>query len=83
MIDFVGSLLAVLQILGVGGVGLVAFASDTVAAISFRKALSIIACWKVNPRIETCGISAFPLFARVIAEWTSRPTTTSSLAFTR
>ena len=46
--------------------GLVAFCLDTVAGLSFGKALSIITKGKVNPLIGASGISAFPMSARVV-----------------
>lgn len=54
------------QTLMILGMGLVAFALDTVAGLSFGKALSIITGGKVNPLIGASGISAFPMSARVI-----------------
>ncbi|HOQ98046.1 MAG TPA: sodium ion-translocating decarboxylase subunit beta [Anaerolineae bacterium] len=56
------------QTLGIICMGLVAFALDTVAGLSFGKALSIITRGKVNPLIGACGISAFPMSARVISQ---------------
>lgn len=54
------------QTLMIIGMGLVAFALDTVAGLSFGKALSIITRGKINPLIGACGISAFPMSARVV-----------------
>ena len=54
------------QTLLIIGMGLVAFALDTVAGLSFGKALSIITHGKVNPLIGASGISAFPMSARVV-----------------
>jgi carboxybiotin decarboxylase len=48
------------------GMGLVAFSMDTVAGLSFGKALSFITRGKVNPLIGASGISAFPMSARVV-----------------
>ncbi|MHB0871766.1 MAG: sodium ion-translocating decarboxylase subunit beta [Chloroflexota bacterium] len=48
------------------GMGLIAFMLDTVAGLSFGKALSIITRGKVNPLIGASGISAFPMSARVV-----------------
>jgi len=56
------------QTLGILGMGLVAFALDTVAGLAFGKAMSIITKGKVNPLIGACGISAFPMSARVISK---------------
>jgi carboxybiotin decarboxylase len=53
--------------LGIIGMGLVAFALDTVAGLSFGKALNVITRGKVNPMLGACGISAFPMSARVIS----------------
>jgi len=55
------------QTLGILGMGLIAFALDTVAGLAFGKAMSIITKGKVNPLIGACGISAFPMSARVIS----------------
>lgn len=54
------------QTLLIIAMGLVAFALDTVAGLSFGKALSIITHGKVNPLIGASGISAFPMSARVV-----------------
>lgn len=54
------------QTLGIIGLGLVAFALDTVAGLSFGKALSLATRGKVNPLIGASGISAFPMSARVV-----------------
>ncbi len=48
------------------GMGLVAFALDTVAGLSFGKALNMVTRGRVNPMLGACGISAFPMSARVI-----------------
>jgi len=48
------------------GMGLLAFALDTVAGLGFGKALCLLTRGKVNPLIGACGISAFPMSARVI-----------------
>jgi carboxybiotin decarboxylase len=54
------------QTLMIIGMGLVAFSMDTVAGLSFGKALSFITKGKVNPLIGASGISAFPMSARVV-----------------
>jgi carboxybiotin decarboxylase len=54
------------QTLMIIGMGLVAFSMDTVAGLSFGKALSFITRGKVNPLIGASGISAFPMSARVV-----------------
>jgi carboxybiotin decarboxylase len=48
------------------GMGLVAFALDTVAGLGFGKLLCLITRGKVNPLIGAAGISAFPMSARVV-----------------
>ena len=52
--------------IGIIAMGLVAFTLDTVAGLSFGKALSFITRGKVNPLIGASGISAFPMSARVV-----------------
>jgi len=54
------------QTLLIIGMGLVAFILDTVAGLSFGKALSILTKGKINPLIGASGISAFPMSARVV-----------------
>ncbi|MCK9556976.1 MAG: sodium ion-translocating decarboxylase subunit beta [Candidatus Cloacimonetes bacterium] len=46
--------------------GLVAFIFDTAGGVLFAKFLNLIRKDKVNPMIGACGISAFPMSARVI-----------------
>lgn len=48
------------------GLGLVAFIFDTVGGVFFAKFINLFAKNKVNPMIGACGISAFPMSARVI-----------------
>lgn len=48
------------------GLGLVAFIFDTVGGVMFAKFMNIFSKTKVNPMIGACGISAFPMSARVI-----------------
>jgi oxaloacetate decarboxylase beta subunit len=48
------------------GLGLVAFIFDTVGGVFFAKFINLFAKKKVNPMIGACGISAFPMSARVI-----------------
>ncbi len=48
------------------GMGLVAFALDTVAGLGFGKLLCMVTRGKVNPLIGASGISAFPMSARVV-----------------
>ena len=54
------------QTLFILGMGLVAFALDTVAGLGFGKLLCLISRGKVNPLIGASGISAFPMSARVV-----------------
>ncbi|MCB5256681.1 MAG: sodium ion-translocating decarboxylase subunit beta [Candidatus Cloacimonadaceae bacterium] len=46
--------------------GLVAFIFDTAGGVLFAKLLNLLRKDKVNPMIGACGISAFPMSARVI-----------------
>ena len=46
--------------------GLVAFIFDTAGGVLFAKLLNLFKKDKVNPMIGACGISAFPMSARVI-----------------
>ncbi len=49
------------------GLGLVAFVFDTVGGVLFAKLLNLFTPKnKINPMIGACGISAFPMSARVI-----------------
>jgi oxaloacetate decarboxylase beta subunit len=48
------------------GMGLVAFVFDTAGGVIFAKILNIFLKDKVNPMVGACGISAFPMSARVI-----------------
>ncbi|MCC7203879.1 MAG: sodium ion-translocating decarboxylase subunit beta [Phycisphaeraceae bacterium] len=48
------------------GMGLVAFVFDTAGGVLFAKLLNLGLRHKVNPMIGACGISAFPMSARVI-----------------
>lgn len=50
------------------GLGLVAFVFDTAGGVIFAKLYNLVASKKVNPMIGACGISAFPMSARVIAK---------------
>ena len=45
--------------------GLVAFVFDTVGGVFFAKFLNLFSKSKINPMIGACGISAFPMSARV------------------
>jgi len=55
------------QTAGVLALGLVAFIIDTVAGLLFGKLMALISRGKINPLIGACGISAFPMAARLSA----------------
>ena len=46
--------------------GLFAFVADTIGGVLFVKIMNIFSKDKVNPMIGACGISAFPMSARVV-----------------
>lgn len=46
--------------------GLVAFVLDTAGGVLFAKVMNLFLKRKVNPMIGACGLSAFPMSARVI-----------------
>ncbi len=46
--------------------GVVAFALDTVSGVLLGKLICVLSGRKVNPMIGACGISAFPMSARVV-----------------
>ncbi|MFA5509308.1 MAG: sodium ion-translocating decarboxylase subunit beta [Candidatus Cloacimonadaceae bacterium] len=46
--------------------GLVAFVFDTVGGVLFAKLINLFRRVKLNPMIGACGISAFPMSARVV-----------------
>ncbi len=48
--------------------GLFAFVFDTVGGVLFAKILNLFRGEKINPMIGACGISAFPMSARVITQ---------------
>jgi oxaloacetate decarboxylase beta subunit len=48
------------------GMGLLAFVFDTVGGVFFAKLLNLFLKKKINPMVGACGISAFPMSARVI-----------------
>jgi oxaloacetate decarboxylase beta subunit len=48
--------------------GLLAFVIDTVAGLLFGKLMSFVTGGKINPLIGACGISAFPMAARLSAK---------------
>ena len=48
------------------GMGLLAFIFDTAGGVLFAKVMNLFLKTKINPMIGACGISAFPMSARVI-----------------
>jgi sodium ion-translocating decarboxylase beta subunit len=56
------------QTLGILALGLIAFILDTVAGLLFGKLMNFITGGKINPLIGACGISAFPMAARLSAK---------------
>jgi oxaloacetate decarboxylase beta subunit len=46
--------------------GIVAFSLDTVAGVLLGKLMCVLSGRKINPMIGACGISAFPMSARVV-----------------
>jgi oxaloacetate decarboxylase beta subunit len=56
---------ATIQILGLG---LLAFALDTVAGLLFGKLMSALSGHRINPLIGAAGISAFPMAGRLAAK---------------
>ena len=48
------------------GLGLFAFALDTIAGILFGKVLCAVTRGKVNPLVGAAGISAFPMSGRLV-----------------
>jgi len=57
-----------LETLAVLLLGLFAFVIDTVAGLLFGKLAAVISGGKINPLIGACGISAFPMAARLSAK---------------
>ena len=56
------------QTLGIMALGLLAFVLDTVAGLLFGKLMMFVTGGKINPLIGACGISAFPMAARLSAK---------------
>ena len=56
------------QTLFILALGLVAFIFDTAGGVLFAKVLNLFLKDKLNPMIGACGISAFPMSARVITQ---------------
>ena len=54
------------QTLMIIAMGLVAFILDTAAGVLFGKLVNFISGGKINPLLGGCGISAFPMSARVV-----------------
>jgi sodium ion-translocating decarboxylase beta subunit len=54
------------QTLMILGLGLIAFIFDTAGGVLFAKIMNLFLKKKINPMIGACGISAFPMSARVI-----------------
>ncbi len=54
------------QTLMIIGLGLIAFILDTAAGVLFGKLMNVLSGGKVNPLLGGCGISAFPMSARVV-----------------
>ena len=50
------------------GLGLLAFALDTVAGLLFGKLMAVMSGYKINPLIGAAGISAFPMAGRLVAK---------------
>jgi oxaloacetate decarboxylase beta subunit len=50
------------------GMGILAFVFDTAGGVLFAKGLNLFLKNKINPMIGACGISAFPMSARVISK---------------
>jgi carboxybiotin decarboxylase len=57
-----------IQTLGILALGLLAFIIDTVAGLLFGKLMALVTRGKINPLIGACGISAFPMAARLSAK---------------
>ncbi len=55
--------------LAVLGLGLIAFALDTVAGLLFGKIMCWLSGYKINPLIGAAGISAFPMAGRLAARF--------------
>jgi oxaloacetate decarboxylase beta subunit len=50
------------------GLGLLAFALDTVAGLLFGKLMAVLSGYRINPLIGASGISAFPMAGRLAAK---------------
>jgi oxaloacetate decarboxylase beta subunit len=47
-------------------IGLFAFIIDTAAGVLFGKLANVLSGGKINPLLGGCGISAFPMSARIV-----------------
>ncbi|MEI6289913.1 MAG: sodium ion-translocating decarboxylase subunit beta [Chloroflexota bacterium] len=56
------------QTLMILGLGLIAFILDTIMGLLFGKLMCFFSGGKINPLIGACGISAFPMAARLSAK---------------
>ncbi len=54
------------QTLLILAMGLVAFILDTAAGVLFGKLMNLLSGGKINPLLGGCGISAFPMSARIV-----------------
>lgn len=57
-----------IETLKVLGLGLIAFAMDTIMGLLFGKLMCVFSGGKINPLIGACGISAFPMAGRLSAK---------------
>ena len=62
----VGQQFLTLQTLLIMGIGLLAFVFDTAGGVLFAKLVNLFLKQKINPMVGACGISAFPMSARII-----------------
>ena len=58
--------------LGILAMGFLAFVFDTAGGVLFAKGLNLVMKRKINPMLGACGISAFPMSARVIHQMAQR-----------
>lgn len=54
-----------IQTLLILGIGLIAFVFDTAGGVLFAKLVNLFIKRKINPIVGACGISAFPMSARI------------------
>ncbi len=55
-----------LQTMCIMAIGLLAFVFDTAGGVVFAKIINVFSKTKINPMVGACGISAFPMSARII-----------------